>query len=92
MAPLRHLAVTVFQANANAFRWRLVELLPDGQWSVIEEQASTVKSYSAAMAAGLVRLQGMVEDLSVGPREEEADAPAAKAASGMFGFGFGLPK
>lgn len=51
-----------------------------------------VKSYSAAMAAGLVRLQGMVEDLSVGPREEEADAPAAKAASGMFGFGFGLPK
>ena len=92
MPPLRQLAVTVFQPADKTFRWRVVELTPDGQWFTVDEQASPMKAYSAAMAAGLLHLQGLVDDLAVGPREEDPEAPAAKAKRGAFGFGFGLPR
>ena len=91
LQPLRHLAVTVIQ-SAKGYRWRVVELTPDGQWFTVDEQASPMKAYSAAMAAGLLHLQGLVDDLAVGPREEDPEAPAAKAKRGAFGFGFGLPR
>ena len=42
------------------------------------------------MAEGLLALQGMIEDLDQGPREEPPEPE--KKASAAFGFGFGLPK
>jgi hypothetical protein len=52
-----------------------------------------MKSYKAAMAAGLLELQKMVDDLDIGPREDEPEPAKAKKKSGsVFGFGFGLPK
>ncbi|WP_422096348.1 hypothetical protein [Variovorax sp.] len=92
MQPLRQLAVTVIQSASKAFRWRLVELMPDGKWFTVDEQQGSEKNYSAAMAAGLVQLQGMVEDLAVGPREEDPDAPPPKRKSRLFGFGFGVQR
>lgn len=92
MQPLRHLAVTVIQSADKAFRWRLVELMPDGKWFTVDEQQGAEKTYSAAMTAGLVQLQGMVEDLAVGPREEDPEAPPPKRKGGLFGFGFGVPR
>jgi hypothetical protein len=52
-----------------------------------------VKTYKAAMAAGLLELQKMVDDLEAGPREDEPESAKARKKSGSaFGFGFGLPK
>ena len=42
------------------------------------------------MAAGLLELQKMVEDLDLGPREEKARA--GEGEDGGLAFGFGLPK
>lgn len=53
---------------------------------------SQKKSYSVAMAAGLMQLQGLIEDLAVGPREEDPEAPPPKRKGGLFGFGFGVPR
>lgn len=92
MQPLRHLAVTVIQSANKAYRWRMVELTPDGKWFTVDEQQDAEKTYSAAMAAGLVQLQGLVEDLAVGPREEDPDAPPPKRKGGLFGFGFGVQR
>ncbi|WP_412180084.1 hypothetical protein [Variovorax paradoxus] len=58
LQPLRHLAVTVIQ-SAKGYRWRVAELTRDGQWFTVDEQASPMKAYSAAMAAGLLHLQGL---------------------------------
>jgi len=92
MQPLRHLAVTVIQSADKAYRWRVAELTPDGKWFTLDEQQGSEKTYCAAMAAGLVQLQGMVEDLAVGPREEDPGAPPSKRKGGLFGFGFGVPR
>jgi hypothetical protein len=51
-----------------------------------------MKTYKAAMAAGLLELQKLVEDLDVGPREDEPEPAKAKKSGSVFGFGFGLPK
>jgi hypothetical protein len=56
MQPLRHLAVTVVQSAYKAYRWRLVELIPGSKWTAVDEQQGAEKTYSAAMAAGLVQL------------------------------------
>ncbi|QRF60212.1 hypothetical protein [Variovorax paradoxus] len=92
MSALRHLAVTVIQSASKAYRWCIGELTPDGKWSAVDEQEEAAKDYSAAMAAGLVQLQGLVEDLAVGPREEDPEAPPPKRKEGLFGFGFGVPQ
>lgn len=95
MQPLRPLAITVFQSAEKAYRWRLVELTPDGQWAAIDEQRQPEKTYRAAMASGLVQLQQLIEDLAIGPREEDPEAPPAKrkgGKGGLFGFGFGVPR
>ncbi len=65
---------------------------PDGKWFTVDEQQGSEKNYSAAMVAGLVQLQRRVEDLAVGPREEDPDAPPPKRKGGLFGFGFGVPR
>ncbi len=45
-----------------------------------------------AMAAGLLALQGMIDDLDAGPREEVTEVRAPKHATFGFGFGFGSLK
>jgi len=90
MQPLRHLAVTVVQSADKAYRWRVAELTPDGKWFTLDEQQGAEKTYNAAMAAGLVQLQGMVEDLAIGPREDDLEAPSPTRKGGLFGFGFGV--
>lgn len=92
MQPLRPLAVTVFESADKAYRWRLAELTSDGRWFAIDEQLQAEKTYSAAMASGLVQLQGLIEDLAIGPREEDLEAPPPKRKGGLFGFGFGVPR
>ncbi|MDQ0023736.1 hypothetical protein J2X90_001531 [Variovorax paradoxus] len=105
MPSLRSIAVTVFEDKEGAYRWRLVEL-EEESWRVLRQQPRSTKTYKAAMAAGLVELQKMVEDLDVGPREDESEGkpepkpepkPESEPAEGKksgaaFGFGFGLPK
>jgi len=101
MPLLRSIAVTVTEDKEGAYRWRLVEL-EEESWRVLRQQPRSMKTYKAAMAAGLVELQQMIEDLDAGPREDESEAkpkaepesaPAEGKKSGAaFGFGFGLPK
>ena len=104
MSSLRSVAVTVLEDSKGAYRWRLVELEEDN-WRLLRQQPRAMKTYKAAMAAGLVELQAMVEDLDVGPREEELGSEAEREsapapASGSdheegrkkgAAFGFGLP-
>jgi hypothetical protein len=92
MPLLRRIAVTVTEDEEGAYRWRLIEL-GDERWQVLKEQPRAVETYKAAMAAGLLELQGMVEDLDAGPREVEPQGKAEQPGKGgAFGFGFGLPK
>lgn len=44
------------------------------------------------MAAGLLELQKMIDDLDVGQSEEEPETVKSKETGPVFGFGFGLPK
>jgi hypothetical protein len=97
MSTLQSIAVTVIEVEEGAYRWRLVELgdEEEGQgWSVLRQQPRSMKTYKAAMAAGLLELQKMIDDLDVGPRDDEEAGPAkpAKKSGPVFGFGFGLPK
>ncbi|PZQ77794.1 MAG: hypothetical protein DI563_02620 [Variovorax paradoxus] len=90
---LRKLAVTVNEERSRAFSWELVELLPDGAWSVVAVGDRPVRTYHLAMAEGLRELQRMVLDLDLGPREPVHDAEdGARPTRNTFGFGFGLPK
>ncbi|MDQ0591370.1 hypothetical protein [Variovorax paradoxus] len=91
MQPLCRIAVTVVEEEEGAYRWRLIELEGEG-WHSLNQQSRSVKTYKAAMAAGLLELQKMVEDLDVGPREEELEPAKPKKSGSVFGFGFGLPK
>ncbi|MET3441411.1 hypothetical protein ABIC94_002169 [Variovorax paradoxus] len=91
MQPLRRIAVTVLEEEEGAYRWRLVELEGES-WYVLSQQARSMKTYKAAMAAGLLELQKMIDDLDVGPRDEEPEPSKAKRSGPVFGFGFGLPK
>ena len=91
MSLLRSIAVTVTEEEEGAYRWRLVEL-DEERWQVLSEQPRAAKTYKAAMAAGLLALQKMVEDLDVGPREPEAESRRPDSTAVGFGFGFGLPK
>jgi len=90
MPTLRPIAITVVEDAQQAYRWQLIELDGDG-WRVLREQSRPVRSYKAAMAAGLLQLQGMIDDLDVGPVEEEVKAAPAAKKGPSFGFGFGLP-
>jgi len=90
---LRKLAVTVGEKEPDAFRWEVVELLPDGTWEVVEAGRQRLQSYHLAMAEGLLALQNLVPDLDLGPREPVQEAEGkARAPGKVFGFGFGLPK
>lgn len=85
MSSLRSIAVTVEEVEPGAFDWLLLE--HGDEWTVLMRSKRSTASYAKAMAAGLMALQEMVDDLDAGPREEEAKAAPARRAT--FGFGFG---
>jgi hypothetical protein len=82
---LRPIAVTVEEQAPGAFAWVLLEQAVE--WLPIKRADRPIGSYAAAMAAGLLALQDMVDDLESGPREAMPDATSPKRAA--FGFGFG---
>lgn len=88
MTALRSIAVTVEETDADAFEWVLLERGAD--WSPIRRAKRPIATYAKAMAAGLLALQEMVDDLDAGPREAEAAAQPPRRAT--FGFGFGSLK
>lgn len=82
---LRHIAVTVEEPDAGEFEW---VLLKQGvEWGLLKRAKRPTASYAEAMAAGLLALQDIIDDLDAGPREEETEEWAPKRAT--FGFGFG---
>jgi hypothetical protein len=88
---LRSISVTVEEPAPGAFHWVLLESTDDaGVWTLLESSDRSFKKYRKAMAAGLLALQGLIDDLDVGPRqagEHEDAAPAGKGAARPFGFG-----
>ena len=85
MPALRPIAVSVEEVEPRAFEWVLFDR--GIEWSMLRRANRPTASYAKAMAAGLLVLQGMVDDLDAGPREEETEERAPKRAT--FGFGFG---
>jgi hypothetical protein len=97
---LRSLAVTVEEPRAGDFVWVLGERAGES-WQTLKRGRAPQATYREAMAAGLLVLQGMVDDLDIGPRvetgQEDAAAPAEPDASRkdpavagrkrLFGFG-----
>ena len=85
MTALRSIAVTVEETTPGAFEWVLLER--SIEWAPLHRAKRPLATYAKAMAAGLLALQDLVDDLDAGPREAEADAQPPKRAN--FGFGFG---
>lgn len=85
MPALRSIAVSVEEVEPGAFEWVLFER--GIEWSLLKRANRPTASYAKAMAAGLLALQGMINDFDAGPREEEKEERAPKRAT--FGFGFG---
>jgi hypothetical protein len=94
---LRSLAVAVEEPRAGDFVWVLGERSGES-WRTLKQARAPQATYREAMAAGLLVLQGMVDDLDTGPRmetgREDAAAPAEPrkepAPAGrkrLFGFG-----
>lgn len=81
---LRHIAVTVEEPEIGQFEWVLLE--QGAEWATFRRAKRPAASYAKAMAAGLLALQEMVDDLDAGPREETTEA---RPLSPRFGFGFG---
>jgi len=88
---LRSISVTVEEPMPGAFHWVLLEATEDASvWTVLETSDKPFRKYRMAMAAGLLALQALINDLDVGPRQagEDEDAdPVGKRASGPFGLG-----
>jgi len=74
---LRHIAVYVEEPESGKFAWVLMES-KGSSWRELGRSTSPVATYKAAMAAGLVALQAMVEDLDVGPRTDKTSRVRAK--------------
>lgn len=90
MQPLCSLAVTVFNSTDKAYRWRVVELAPETARDLrLTSSSRHGRPTALPWPAGLMQLQGLIENLAVGPREE-AQAPTSKRKRGLFGFGFGF--
>lgn len=86
---LRSIAVTVEEAEPGAFVWRLLEHDGTG-WTPLDMASRSVGSYAKSMAAGLVALQVLIDDVEVGPRRAVCAVLAAdhgNPSSKPFGFG-----
>ncbi|MGI4779111.1 MAG: hypothetical protein ACRYGA_13520 [Janthinobacterium lividum] len=77
--------MTVVEPEPGTFVWELLE--HGGAWQSLQRAERKARTYSEAMADGLLALQALVDDLDVGPREREAED--ATAQEPKFGFGFG---
>lgn len=87
---LRLISVTVEEPQPGAFHWLLLEGSDSAAgWVELESSEKAFKSYRKAMTAGLLALQGMIDDLDAGPREAARVAPARKKAKALGPFGFG---
>lgn len=97
-APLRQVSVHVEEAEDGAFHWVLSERQGE-RWDAFLRASSGAETYRQSMADGLLALQGMIDDLDIGPRAnatskqkpatDAAEKPEAsgKRRRGMFGFG-----
>ena len=101
--PLRRIAVHVDEAAQGAYRWILIEQkTKSAKWAEIDAASEPIDTYKEAMAAGLIALEALIDDLDVGPRDAAPSRAApSKAASpeaapeealpkrqgGHFGFG-----
>jgi hypothetical protein len=74
--PLRPLAVTVLEGEGGGFQWQIIERSQGSTWHPVESATDTKPTYRAAMAAGLYRLQSLVEDLDSGPRKTSGQPSA----------------
>ena len=86
---LRSIAVTVDETTPGAFVWRLLEHTA-GDWTPLDAAQGPSGSYSESMAAGLLALQALIDDLDAGPRDEghtEAPPPRSDPLARPFGFG-----
>jgi hypothetical protein len=90
MTALRSIAVTVEETTPGAFEWVLLER--GVEWAPLRRAKRPVATYAKAVAAGLLALQEMVDDLDAGPREAEAEAQSRPPQRATFGFGFGSLK
>ena len=103
---LRAIAVTIVETEQGGFEWCLLEQ-SGKRWTTQLTAEESLRSYRKAMAAGLLALQGLIEDLDAGPREgddageavddgAEAEAPESEPASvrktAAGPFGFGKLK
>lgn len=89
---LRSIAVTVEEREPGSFVWRLLEHA-SGEWTSLDVARRSSTSYAKSMAAGLLALQALIEDLDAGPREEAtAEEPKAGANPLASPFGFGTLK
>ncbi|VTU36177.1 hypothetical protein [Variovorax sp. PBL-E5] len=91
-ARLRRIAVYVDEPEKGWFAWVLIEQ-QEGfyEWTELDAADEWLGSYQEAMAAGLMALQALTEDLKIGPRARSAPPPAPKPPAGPFGFGSVLP-
>ena len=77
---LRPIALHVDEPTEGDFVWVMIERASHQSWAEIDRAESPERTYQAAMAAGLVALQAMVDDLKVGPRRPVR--PSGKPAKG----------
>ena len=85
MLALRSIAVSVEEVGPGTFEWVLLE--QGIEWSLLKRANRPTATYAKAMAAGLLALQGMIDDLEAWPREEVTEVRATKRATFCFGFG-----
>ena len=77
---LRHIALHAEEPHAGRFVWVLSERVGTTTWKEIQRADEPVASYKKAMAAGLVALHGLAEDLEAGPRTTAAASAHAKGS------------
>lgn len=88
VASFRRIAIYVNETEQGGYQWILIEQLPKSpDWTEIQAAEEPIGSYHEAMAAGLLVLQAMIDDLEQGPRAAVDADPAAKRPGSHFGFG-----
>lgn len=101
---LRQISIHVEEPEAGNFLWVLTERASHDEWKVCREADAEVRTYKQAMADGLLVLEGMVDDLAIGPRrpdsadldwrpkpikKEPSSARVGREDGGPLMFGFG---
>lgn len=86
---LRSISLTVEEPDAGDFRWLLLESNLQGEWIKLSAATISNSTYRAAMAQGLLALQGLIDDLEAGPRDTPADNGRRANPRGHFGFAMG---